>query len=46
MPKAIVHRLSKSKYVSGLQCPKLLWWKVHEPRSPERVLPLSHGRLN
>lgn len=37
MPKATVHRLSKSKYVSGLQCPKLLWWQVHEPRSPELV---------
>ena len=30
-------RLSKSKYVSGLQCPKLLWWCVHEPDAPELV---------
>jgi Domain of unknown function(DUF2779) len=29
------HRLSKSRYVAGLQCPKLLWWKVHEPDAPE-----------
>src|ERR1035437_2234402 len=28
-------RLSKSRYTSGLQCPKLLWWKVHEPDAPE-----------
>src|ERR1019366_2365135 len=27
--------LSKSRYMSGLQCPKLLWWKVHEPDAPE-----------
>ena len=29
------HRLSKSRYISGLQCPKMLWWKVHEPDAPE-----------
>lgn len=29
------HRLSKSRYMSGLQCPKLLWWSVHEPDAPE-----------
>ena len=28
-------RLSKSKYVAGLQCHRLLWWKTHEPRAPE-----------
>src|SRR2546428_13761049 len=27
--------LSKSRFVSGLQCPKMLWWKVHEPDAPE-----------
>lgn len=27
--------LTKSRYVAGLQCPKLLWWKVHEPDAPE-----------
>lgn len=28
-------RLSKSQFVSGLQCPKMLWWMVHEPDAPE-----------
>jgi len=27
--------LSKSRYVIGLQCPKLLWWTVNEPKAPE-----------
>ena len=27
--------LSKSRFVAGHQCPKLLWWKVHEPRARE-----------
>jgi hypothetical protein len=27
--------LSKSRYCSGLQCTRLLWWLVHEPRAPE-----------
>ncbi len=35
-------RLSKSKYVAGVQCHKLLWWKVHEPLAvelqPDKVL--------
>jgi hypothetical protein len=30
-------RLSKSKFTKGLQCPKLLWWSVHEPDAPELV---------
>jgi len=30
--------LSKSRYVTGLQCPKLLWWTVHEPKAPELAL--------
>ena len=30
-----VHRLSKSRFVAGLQCPKMLWWTVHEPDAPE-----------
>jgi predicted RecB family nuclease len=34
--------LSKSRFVAGWQCPKLLWWKVHEPSAvelqPDRVL--------
>lgn len=29
------HRLSKSRFVAGWQCPKLLWWTVHEPGAPE-----------
>jgi uncharacterized protein DUF2779 len=35
-------RLSKSRYTAGVQCHKLLWWKVHEPLAvelqPDRVL--------
>jgi predicted RecB family nuclease len=27
--------LSKSRFVAGWQCHKLLWWKVHEPDAPE-----------
>jgi len=33
MPKA----LSKSRYAKGLQCPKFLWWVVHEPDAVELV---------
>src|SRR5216117_30752 len=36
------HRLSKSRYTAGVQCHKLLWWKVHEPMAvelqPDKVL--------
>ena|SRR5436189_4972758 len=36
------HRLSKSRYTAGVQCHKLLWWKVHEPLAvelqPDKVL--------
>src|SRR5262249_29463014 len=28
-------RLSKSRFVAGLQCHKQLWWVVHEPTAPE-----------
>jgi len=28
-------RLSKSRFTTGLQCHRQLWWKVHEPRAPE-----------
>ncbi|HQU32784.1 MAG TPA: DUF2779 domain-containing protein [Thermoanaerobaculaceae bacterium] len=31
------YRLSKSRFTSGLQCHKQLWWKVHEPDAPELV---------
>ncbi|HEX7939932.1 MAG TPA: DUF2779 domain-containing protein [Gemmatimonadaceae bacterium] len=27
--------LSKSLFVAGVQCHKLLWWQVHEPLAPE-----------
>ncbi len=30
-------RLSKSRYLAGLQCHKQLWWRVHEPEAPELV---------
>ena len=28
-------RLSKSRFVAGVQCSKLLWWRVHEPDAVE-----------
>jgi predicted RecB family nuclease len=35
-------RLSKSRFVTGVQCHKLLWWTVHEPDAvelqPDKVL--------
>jgi hypothetical protein len=30
-----IPRLSKSRFVAGWQCPKLLWWRVHEKDAPE-----------
>ena len=42
--------LSKSRFTAGLQCHKLLWWKVHEPDAkelePDKVLEdlFSQGR--
>src|SRR5580692_4940356 len=27
--------LSKSRYITGLQCTKRLWWTVNEPDAPE-----------
>jgi hypothetical protein len=38
-------RLSKSKFTTGLQCPKLLWWTVHEPDAPELVPDQSQQRV-
>ena len=35
MPSAAPPRLSKSRFVAGWQCPKLLWWTVHEPDATE-----------
>ncbi|MBN2114130.1 MAG: DUF2779 domain-containing protein [Acidimicrobiia bacterium] len=29
--------LSKSRFASGLQCHRRLWWEVHEPEAPELV---------
>ena len=29
--------LSKSRFTAGLQCLRMLWWKVHEPEAPELV---------
>src|SRR5258705_12586601 len=43
-------RLSKSRFTSGLQCHKKLWWEVHEPDAvelqPDKVLQdlLDQGR--
>lgn len=34
-PGAAAPRLSKSRYVAGAQCEKLLWLKVHERDAPE-----------
>ena len=31
----MTHRLSKSLFIAGVQCHKLLWWKVHEPDAKE-----------
>jgi hypothetical protein len=33
----VTNFLSKSRFASGLQCEKLLWWKTHEPDSKELV---------
>ena len=30
-------RLSKSRFVAGVQCHKQLWWRAHEPDAPELV---------
>src|SRR5689334_4725732 len=30
-------RLSKSRFTSGLQCHRQLWWRVHEPDATELV---------
>ncbi len=33
----VAHRLSKSRFLAGLQCLKQQWWRVHEPDAPELV---------
>ena len=48
MPTAAGPRLSKSKYMAGIQCPKLPWWKVHglvEKGALYRALRRLRGRL-
>lgn len=35
MTDSPVPGLSKSRFVAGWQCPKLLWWMVHEPDAVE-----------
>src|SRR3954466_14155714 len=35
VPDWRVHTLTKSLFTAGLQCPKLLWWRVHEPSAVE-----------
>src|SRR2546421_6916444 len=35
-------RLSKSRFLAGLQCHKQLWWRVHEPDAPELVPDAGH----
>ena len=43
--------LTKSRFLAGVQCHKLLWWKVHEPDAvelqPDKVLQdlFDQGRL-
>ncbi len=41
-PSGATYRLSKSRFTSGLQCHKKLWWEVHEPDAielqPDKVL--------
>ena len=34
-PGAAPYRLSKSRFTSGLQCHKKLWWEVHDRDAPE-----------
>ena len=31
------HRLSKSRYLNGLQCLRQLWWRTHEPHAVELI---------
>ncbi|HXF96638.1 MAG TPA: DUF2779 domain-containing protein [Gemmatimonadales bacterium] len=34
-PRSAALALSKSRFTAGVQCPKQLWWRVHEPDAPE-----------
>ncbi|HEY2857936.1 MAG TPA: hypothetical protein VGJ21_05935 [Terracidiphilus sp.] len=35
MTTATIPRLSKSRFVAGCQCSRLLWWTVKEPKAEE-----------
>ena len=35
MSRDAAPRLSKSKFMCGHQCPKRLWWEIHEPDAEE-----------
>ncbi len=37
MPASAPRLVSKSLFLAGVQCLKLLWWRAHEPRAPELV---------
>jgi hypothetical protein len=37
MPAIFPAPLSKSRFVKGWQCHKLLWWMVHEPKAEELI---------
>jgi predicted RecB family nuclease len=39
-----MHRLSKSRFLAGLQCHKRLWWESHEPYA-EELRPEPEARL-
>lgn len=48
VPRTPSPLLSKSRYLAGLQCRKLLWWSVHEPevvQSDDREAVLDRGNL-
>jgi len=34
---APVRRLSKTRYLHGVQCHKQLWWRIHEPDAIELI---------
>ena len=39
-------RLSKSKMISGLQCPRRLWLEIHQPESAEAYSEGTERRFN
>jgi hypothetical protein len=43
MPTPTTHTLTKSLFVAGWQCPKLLWKTVHQP-GHERLQPTTVER--